>query len=193
MATKLPNLASLARIALRKATGEEFAAKELWANSPAVIVGIRRPGCILCREEAVKLWQAKEEFDKIGARVVCVVHEWIDAEVNGFHPQYWPGELYHDFNKDFYKAFGDGQLRKGSLASFLNPFSKAWANVRRASGSGLVKDSNLNGDGMVLGGVLVVKQGEGGPVFMHIETTFGDHPDVQQVLEAARKAAAAST
>jgi hypothetical protein len=37
---------------------------------------------VLCREEAVKLWQQKEEFDKIGARIVCVVHEWIDREVS---------------------------------------------------------------------------------------------------------------
>jgi hypothetical protein len=74
--------------------------------------------------------------------------------------------------------------------SFLNPFSSAWQNVRRAKSSNLVKEHNLEGDGMVLGGILVVKQGEGGPVFMHIESTFGDHADVQQILEAARKAAA---
>lgn len=193
MSKNLPSLASLARIVLRKPNGEEFSARELWENSPAVIVGIRRPGCILCREEAVKLWQAKEEFDKIGARIVCVVHEWKELEVNAFHPTYWPGELYHDFNQDFYKAFGDGNLRRGSLLSFMNPFSRAWANVRRANGSNLVKEHNLNGEGMILGGLLVMKKGEGGPVYMHVESTFGDHADVKDVLEAAKKAVAGSS
>lgn len=44
------------------------------------------------------------------------------------------------------------QIRKGSLAALLNPFGAAWANMRRAKASGLVKESNLNGDGLTLGG-----------------------------------------
>lgn len=35
---------------------------------------------------------------------MCVVHEWIPREINGFSPAFWPGELYHDVDKAFYKV-----------------------------------------------------------------------------------------
>lgn len=45
-----------------------------------------------------------------------------------------------------------GKLAKGSLLAFLNPFSAAWKNAKRAKAAGTVRDSNLNGDGLTLGG-----------------------------------------
>ena len=39
---------------------------------------------------------------------------------------YRPGNLYLDESKAFYKSLNCGELRKGSLLSFLNP----WSTVR---------------------------------------------------------------
>jgi hypothetical protein len=51
-----------------------------------------------------------------------------------------------------------------------------------------VKDSNVNGEASILGGLLVVKAGQGGIVYMHPETTFGEFPPTQDVIDAAKKA-----
>lgn len=51
-----------------------------------------------------------------------------------------------------------------------------------------VKESNLNGEASILGGLLVVKQGQGGVAYMHPETTFGEFPPTQDVIDAAKKA-----
>lgn len=36
---------------------------------------------VLCRDQAVKVWEKREEFDKMGIKLVCIVHEWIQREV----------------------------------------------------------------------------------------------------------------
>jgi hypothetical protein len=51
-----------------------------------------------------------------------------------------------------------------------------------------VKDSNVNGEASILGGLLVVKAGQGGIAYMHPETTFGEFPSTQDVIDAAKKA-----
>lgn len=62
------------------------------------------------------------------------------------------GEFYFDQTCAFNKAVHGGSIRKGSLAALLNPFGEAWKNAKRAKASGLVKDSNMNGDGLTMGG-----------------------------------------
>jgi hypothetical protein len=47
---------------------------------PAVLL-CRRPGCVLCRDEAQKLWKEQQALTDAGLKVACVVHEWIDREV----------------------------------------------------------------------------------------------------------------
>jgi hypothetical protein len=56
-----------------------------------------------------------------------------------------------------------GSLRKGSLLALLNPFGEALKNGRRAKASGLVKESNLNGDGLTMGGEPASQQAGGEP------------------------------
>lgn len=55
-----------------------------------------------------------------------------------------------------------------------------------------VKDSNVNGEASILGGLLVVKAGEGGIAWMHAEKTFGEFPDTQDVIAAAKEALGAA-
>ena len=59
--------------------------------------------------------------------------------------------------------------------------------MKRAKASGTVKDSNLTGDGMTLGGTMVFRRG-GEVEYTFAEETFGDHPDFAELLAAAAKA-----
>ena len=53
-----------------------------------------------------------------------------------------------------------------------------------------VERSNLVGDGLTFGGLLVVRKG-GKVEYAFQEETFGDHAPPEDVLDAARKAAGA--
>lgn len=107
-------------------------------------------------------------------------------QINAFVPDYWAGEIYHDVDKAFYKVFGEGQLLTASALSLLNPFNPAWGRIMAASKA--VKDSNLNGEASILGGLLVVKAGDGGIAWMHAERTFGEFPETVEVQHAAKRA-----
>ena len=57
--------------------------------------------------------------------------------------------------------------------------SQAWKNYRRAKKT--VEESNLTGEGLVAGGLLVLRRGSGGVVLSHVEKTFGDHALMPEV------------
>ncbi|MEW5315803.1 MAG: hypothetical protein WDW38_007208 [Sanguina aurantia] len=186
------NLKHLANSILRANDSKEIVGSSLWDTQPTLIVLLRRPGCILCRDEASKVWAMKPELDKLGVGMVCVVHEWIQREVTAFTPAFWGGQVYHDIGKDFYKVLGGGNVVSGSLLPFLNPFSESWKKVREAQKN--IKDHNLVGDGMsTMGGILVVAKG-GDVQFMHVERSIGqtaDHAEIMKAVEEVAKLAKA--
>jgi hypothetical protein len=142
---------------------------------------------VLCRHQSIQIWKNREKFEALGVRLVCVLHEWIDREVAAYAPEYWGGELYYDSAKAFHAAVHDGRLAKGNVFDIMNPFGRAWKNMRRVKAAAEVKDSNLHGDGLTLGGVMILAKG-GAVVYKFKESTFGDAPDVDELLVAAEKA-----
>lgn len=160
-----------------------------WDGSwvPGPYTAHRALPAVLCREEAVHLWTEREKFEALGVRMVVVVHEWREAEVAAFHPAYWGGELYFDPAKAFHAAVHGGRVRRGNIFDLLNPFSRAWRNMKRAKESGTVTDHNLVGDGMTLGGVMVFRQG-GELAYCFPEETFGDHAPFEELLAGAKAA-----
>jgi hypothetical protein len=86
-----------------------------------------------------------------------------------------------------FQAVGEGKVRTQGVLSMLNPWNKAYGLAAEAKKR--VKDSNLSGDGTVLGGMLVVRQGEGGVSYMSREEGFGDFAPLDEVLAAAKDAA----
>ena len=108
-------------------------------------------------------------------------------EVEAFSPAYWGGDLYFDEAKAFYATVHGGAVKKGSLLELANPFGRAWKNMKRAKQAGTVKDSNLVGDGLTMGGVLLLRQGSGDVAYCFAEQTFGDHAPFEELLEASRK------
>ena len=144
-------------------------------TSATLVYCLRRPGCILCRATALRL-----------------------AEIDAFVKDFWksPLKIYLDEDKALFTALGNGTLRKGSLLAFLNPFSRVYANAKEAKKT--VTEHNLIGDGLLLGGLLAVSKkskktgGELEIVGGFQETTFGDAPTDEQVLELAKKAVEAA-
>jgi peroxiredoxin len=108
------------------AGGAPITAGSLWAERPAVVMVVRRPGCQLCRAEASKLHKVAPQLEAAGVRLVAVLQEDLPEQVAEFSAQYWPGELYLDQDKALFAAVGGGAVRRGSLLTFLNPFSRVW-------------------------------------------------------------------
>lgn len=210
----LPSTASLADaplkpLGLAAGGGAVVKASSLWRDKPAVIVAVRRPGCQLCRAEVKDLLaRVKPQLEGADVRLVAILHEEVTAEVAEFKSDFWPGELYLDETKAVYAALGGGAVRRGSLLSFLNPWSRIWcalATSARAArrldaarahrthvkaSNRVVEKSNLVGDGLTFGGLLVIRR-DGGVQYAFQEQTFGDHAPPEDVLDAALKASAA--
>jgi len=122
------------------------------------------------------------ELKRLGIRMCAVVHEALGTDE---FRNYWKGELYLDDARAFFvRILGNRWAKMTWLFS-----SKARANVARAKKKGF--SGNLRGEGLLLGGLIVVAPGDGGIVFEFREEMFGDHADPKQVLEVARKLAAA--
>jgi hypothetical protein len=141
---------------------------------------------VLCREEAIHLWNERAQFEALGVKLVCVLHEWKLREVEGFAPEYFGGPVYFDEAKAFYATVHGGQVKRGNVLDLINPWGRAWANMQRARASGTVKDSNLTGDGLTLGGLLLIGQ-DGQVAYSFAEKTFGDHAPFEEVLAACKK------
>ncbi|GFZ00185.1 hypothetical protein Acr_13g0015840 [Actinidia rufa] len=120
-------------------------ALELWRDKPAVLICIRRPGCIMCRAEAHQLYAKKPMFDALGIQLFAVLHEHVEAEVKDFWPRYWGGVVLYDKGMEFFKALGGGKLLKDKFISgfLFNP--RAIANYKRAKAMGV--EQNFKGEG----------------------------------------------
>ncbi|PIN23227.1 hypothetical protein CDL12_04050 [Handroanthus impetiginosus] len=147
-------------------------ASELWRDKPAVLVCIRRPGCIMCRAEAYQLYSKKPIFDALGVQLFAVIHEHIESEVKDFWPRYWGGVVLFDGGQEFFKALGGGKLLKDKFISgfLLNP--RAIANYKRAKAFGV--EQNFKGEGEIKGGLFIVGKGKSGIAYQFIERNFGD-------------------
>lgn len=188
MSVGVPQLSTFEEAPLKNASGSVITASQIWAGQPTCLYLVRRPGCVLCREEAETLQKNKAKFDALGVKLVAVVKEWDQAEIDDFTKKFWPSDLFFDEQKQLFGALSNGQIHKLSLVDLVNPFSAAWKNVRRAKKT--VTDHNMKGEGLIPGGLMVIKAGSGGVVYSHQEKTFGDHAPINEVLAAAKKAAA---
>ncbi|KAH9772191.1 hypothetical protein KPL71_012948 [Citrus sinensis] len=161
-------------------------ALELWRESPAVLLCIRRPGCIMCRAEAHQLYAKKPIFDALGIQLFAVLHEYIESEVQrvvvkDFWPRYWGGVVVYDQGMEFFKTLGGGKLLKDKFLSgfLLNP--RAIANYKRARTLGV--EQNFKGEGEIKGGLFIVGRGRSGIAYQFIERNFGDWAPLAEVIE----------
>lgn len=132
----------------------------------------------MCREEAAELSSLRPQLDQLGVPLYAVVKENLGAEVENFQP-YFKGEIFLDEKKQFY-----GPLKRKML--FLALFRcKVWRNFWRAWRSGY--SGNMDGEGIVLGGVFVIGPRKQGVLLEHREKEFGDKVSLDAVLDAVKK------
>lgn len=160
-------------------------ASDLWHNKPAVILCVRRPGCIMCRAEAHQLYSRKPIFDALGFQLIAVLHEQIDSEVRDFWPRYWGGIVILDQSMDFFKALGGGELLKDKFITGFVFNSRAIANYKRAKATGL--EQNFRGEGEIKGGLFIVGSGSSGIAYQFIERNFGDGAPIAEVIDICSK------
>jgi len=146
----------------------------------------------MCREEAQEASSRAAEMKEAGAsRVVCIVKEDIGTEIADFG-KYWSEEVLMDSALSFFTAIGGGEQRRptgllGLIAGALNRNSRTRASYQRASDRG-VTGNITTGEGLIAGGVYVVKQ-DGKAAYAFQEEQMGDHAPVDDVIEAVKAAA----
>ncbi|KAJ6794814.1 Uncharacterized protein M6B38_227900 [Iris pallida] len=158
---------------------------ELWRDKPAVILCVRRPGCIMCRAEAHQLYARKPIFDALGFQLIAVLHEQIESEVKEFWPRYWGGIVVVDRALDFFKALGGGVLLRDKFVTGFLLNSRAISNYKRAKAIGL--DQNFRGEGKIKGGMFVIGSGKRGIGYQFIERNFGDWAPIAEVIEICKR------
>lgn len=136
----------------------------------------------------VRIEKRKSEFDALGVQLAAVVKEWIPREIEPFVKDYWREPLFLDEDRSLYKLTHGGKEATYSAFNLLNPLGVSYRRLFSVKKRGTVPDSNLRGEGTVLGGELVFAKG-GKIVYTYGEKSFGDHPSVDEILEAARQAA----
>ncbi|KAK7901774.1 hypothetical protein WMY93_018543 [Mugilogobius chulae] len=164
-----------------KTTGgvhERYKAKTLWQKTGAVVMVVRRPGSLLCREEATELSSLLPQLQDMEVPLFAVVKENIGRELDTFK-KYFTGRVYVDQKRNFYGPV----LRKMFLSIFLR--IGVWRSVWRAYRRGF--RGNLRGEGLILGGVFVIGPGNQGILLEHREKEFGDKVNMLAVLTAVRK------
>ena len=91
--------------------------------------------------------------------------------------------MYLDEPRAFYNALGGGKANKSTLASFLAKIANPWSRLRKNAKRAKDDKGNLDGEGLVHGGVYVVQAG-GKPYYAHAERELGDHPPTEELLAA---------
>jgi len=133
---------------------------------------------LLCREEAADLAELLPQLGEMNVPLVAILHEQKGAEE--FQPYIKGQPLYYDPKRSFFKAIGDRWL---GISGFVRP--SVWSNVNRAKGKGI--EGNMQGEGRLLGGTLVVAPHDQGIVFEHREGVWGDHAEPADALAAVQQ------
>jgi len=139
-------------------------------------MAIRRPGWLLCREEAVGLSSLQPQLEQLNVRLYGVVHE--DFGVKEFQP-FFKGEIFLDAERRFYGP----RERWMGMSGFMR--LSVWLSVFRARGKKM--EGNMKGEGRLLGGVFVIGPNDDGIVFEHREAEFGDHANLTDIMSAVKK------
>uniref|UniRef100_A0A7M4FXK9 Peroxiredoxin-like 2A n=1 Tax=Crocodylus porosus TaxID=8502 RepID=A0A7M4FXK9_CROPO len=128
--------------------------------------------------EASELSSLKPQLDQLGVPLYAVVKEKIGSEVEDFQ-HYFKGEIFLDEKKKFYGPHKRKMLFMGLIRIGV------WQNFLRAWKNGF--SGNLEGEGVILGGVYVMGAGKQGVLLEHREREFGDKVSLPSVLEAVEK------
>lgn len=175
---------TLNQFALRKLTNARNPSQvivlgDLWADKPCVLFFLRRLGCPICRSYIQMVEPFREEYEKKGARLVCLSFEAFgegsDFDRSFTKYAFWNGPIYTIDKMVYEELFG----RKGLLDNFfglLDIDKEAYERSKSIPG-------NMRGDGFQLGGQFVVAPG-GKEVLAHRQKLFGDDAKLKDIFDA---------
>ncbi len=125
-------------------------------------------------------------IDSAKITISAIFHENLSEDINDFMRYLnfniggeYAANLYYDPNKQFYRALGYRQMSVAGLLSV-----KVINAIKMAMKRGI--EGTNNGTGTLLGGLFVVTSHK--IWFEHREEFFGDHPDIEDVLNAIENA-----
>lgn len=122
------------------------------------------------------------------ARIVAVVKEDIDNEVEEFKKGFWSEDVYVDKDKALYKALGEGYIRQpNGMCGFMMKALCPCGGDRLKENMAAAKDvkQNYNGEGFITGGFYILKA-DGSVAFSAFEDEYGDRADVDKAIEAIK-------
>jgi peroxiredoxin len=164
--------------------GRSLRLAEQWKTQPAVVVWLRHFGCLYCTEHARELMAVREDIERSGGRLVFVGNGG-PRHAKSFQQRLAPeATVLTDPGLDSYRAIG---ARKGVLRT-VGP--RTWASAVRALRRG-ARQSSVKGHPFQQGGVVVVAPGNR-IVYAYLSEAAGDHPPVDDVLDAVRRASPAA-
>lgn len=106
--------------------------------------------------------------------------------------KYWSEDIFLDADKKFFYALGGGAPNTpwsaaGFVAMIANPFTKSRvkASLARAGEKGIA--GNFTGEGLITGGVYVVRQ-DGQAGYRFLEEDHGDHAVLDDVIDGVKAA-----
>jgi hypothetical protein len=129
----------------------------------------------------VQLQRASDQLEELGVRLV-VIGNGLASFIDGFRDKTaFDGELYTDPKRQAFRALA---LVRGVRSTFslrgAGKAARAWREGFRQTAT--------RGDPWQQGGLFVIARG-GEPVYAYRSQFAGDHPPIEDVLDAARVAA----
>jgi prostamide/prostaglandin F2alpha synthase len=155
--------------------------QDLWMDKPCALFFLRRLGCPICRSYIQMVEQFREDYEKKGARLVCLSFEAFgegsDSDRTFTKYSFWNGPIYTIDKIVYQELFG----RKGMLDNFfglLDMDKEAYERSKQTPG-------NLKGDGFQLGGQYVVHRGI--VKLEHKQKLFGDDAKLVDMFDVLEK------
>uniref|UniRef100_A0A224YWG2 Prostamide/prostaglandin F synthase n=1 Tax=Rhipicephalus zambeziensis TaxID=60191 RepID=A0A224YWG2_9ACAR len=137
-------------------SGKSVTVESLWRDQTCVLMFFRRWACPFCRLDAVRLSRIKPQLDAAGVRLVGIGHENIGLD-DFRQGEYFKGELYVDEERNAYKAL---QYKRFSWFTIIPAILTSSARAKAAEAKSEKVGGDLTtGDGLLMGGTLVVEKG----------------------------------
>jgi peroxiredoxin len=174
----------LAELTLPDHEGNQVRLSELWRERPAALVWLRHYGCVHCRDHAVQLDRARQEFEDAGVALALIGHG-TPEQAAAFRDSLRIGlPVLADRRRESYRAAG---TKVATMGEMLGPKSVSKGLAATLRSAGRIRQGKVIGHPAQLGGVLVV-QPDGEVSWSHIAENAGDNATPEDILEAARPA-----
>lgn len=160
--------------------GNRVRVRDLWQGGVTVTAFLRHYGCLFCLQFAHDVVEAAPQIIARGADLVLIGNGTVDQAKRFFSERGLPKTgctVATDPERESYRA---AEFHRGYGRTFFDRGSVAAFNKARAEGHRIL---GLQGDLTQLGGLTVTKP-PAQLIYFHRSEHAGDHPKVQDVLDA---------